>query len=115
MNLPIGTPTQLFVAGEWVDGSAGSFEVLDPSTGAVIAHVPRAGLDDLDRALGAADHAQPGWAATAPRERGEVLRKAFELMIARREQIAFLMSLEMGKSLSDARGEVTYAAEFFRW
>jgi succinate-semialdehyde dehydrogenase / glutarate-semialdehyde dehydrogenase len=115
MVLPVGTATQMFVNGDWAGGSGGSFEVLDPSTGSAICAVPRAGLDDLDRALGAAVQAQPGWAAVAPRERAEVLRRAFELMIERREQIAFLMSLEMGKSLADSRGEVTYAAEFFRW
>jgi len=105
----------MFVDGKWTDGSGGSFAVLNPSTGSAICEVPRAGLDDLDRALGAAAAAQPEWAATAPRERGEVLRRAFEAMLARREEIAYLMSLEMGKSLIDARGEVTYAAEFFRW
>jgi succinate-semialdehyde dehydrogenase/glutarate-semialdehyde dehydrogenase len=115
MNIPAGTPTELFIDGKWGGGSQGSFEVLDPSTGTAIAQVPRAGRDDLDRALAAAAAAQPDWAATAPRERGEVLRRMFELMIARREEIAFLMSLEMGKSITDARGEVAYAAEFFRW
>ncbi|MGH8960376.1 MAG: NAD-dependent succinate-semialdehyde dehydrogenase [Jatrophihabitantaceae bacterium] len=115
MTLPPGTPTELFIDGKWGGGSGGSFAVLNPSTGEPICDVPRAGLDDLDRALAAAAAAQPGWAATAPRERGEVLRKAFELMLDRREEIALLMSLEMGKSLTDARGEVTYAAEFFRW
>ena len=114
-SLPAGTPTDLFIDGKWTSGSQGHFAVLNPSTGESIAEVPRAGLDDLERALAAADAAAPDWAATAPRERGEVLRRTFELMIARREEIAFLMSLEMGKSLVDARGEVTYAAEFFRW
>jgi len=115
MTLPSGVPTELFIDGKWTGGSAGSFAVFDPSTGQEITTVPRAGLDDLDRALAAAAASQPDWAATAPRERGEVLRKTFELMISRREEIAHLMSLEMGKSLTDARGEVTYAAEFFRW
>jgi succinate-semialdehyde dehydrogenase/glutarate-semialdehyde dehydrogenase len=105
----------MFVDGTWCGGSGGSFAVLDPSTGQRLCDVPRAGRDDLDRALEAAAAAQPGWAAAAPRERGEVLRAAFEAMLARREEIAFLMSLEMGKSLADARGEVAYAAEFFRW
>jgi succinate-semialdehyde dehydrogenase / glutarate-semialdehyde dehydrogenase len=115
MSLPEGTPTQQFIGGEWVTGSAGSFEVLDPSTGDVLCSVPRAGADDVERAVSAAAAAQPGWAATAPRERGEVLRRSFELMLERKEQLAYLMSLEMGKSLTDARGEVVYAAEFFRW
>jgi succinate-semialdehyde dehydrogenase/glutarate-semialdehyde dehydrogenase len=115
MTLPAGTATEMFIDGKWTGGSGGSFEVLNPSTGELLSEVPRAGLDDLDRALAAAAAAQPGWAATAPRERAEVLRKAFEMMISQREEIAFLMALEMGKSLTDARGEVTYAAEFFRW
>jgi succinate-semialdehyde dehydrogenase / glutarate-semialdehyde dehydrogenase len=114
-ELPAGTPTEMFIGGKWSAGSQGSFTVLNPSTGQAIADVPRAGTDDLDRALGAAAAALPGWSATAPRERGEVLRRTFELMIARQEQIAFVMSLEMGKTLTDSRAEVTYAAEFFRW
>jgi succinate-semialdehyde dehydrogenase/glutarate-semialdehyde dehydrogenase len=115
MTLPAGTPTQQFIGGAWLPGSKGSFDVLDPATGAVLCAVPRAGADDLAEAIGAAAAAQPGWAATAPRERGEVLRRAFELMIARQDELAYLMALEMGKSLADARGEVVYAAEFFRW
>ncbi len=115
MSLPAGTPTELFVDGKWVAGSDGTLPVLDPSTGDVIVDVARAGSDDVARAVEAAAGALPGWAATAPRERGEVLRKAFELMISRREEIAYVMSLEMGKSLTDSRAEVTYAAEFFRW
>jgi succinate-semialdehyde dehydrogenase/glutarate-semialdehyde dehydrogenase len=115
MSLPAGIPTELFVEGKWVAGADGTLPVLDPSTGDVITEVARAGADDVARAVEAAAGAQPGWAATAPRERGEVLRKAFELMISRREEIAYVMSLEMGKSLTDSRAEVTYAAEFFRW
>jgi succinate-semialdehyde dehydrogenase/glutarate-semialdehyde dehydrogenase len=115
MTLPADVPTRQFVGGEWRAGSQGSFAVLNPSTGEVICEVPRAGADDVQAAVSAAAAAQPDWAATAPRDRGEVLRKAFELMIERKEDIAYLMSLEMGKSLTDARGEVVYAAEFFRW
>jgi succinate-semialdehyde dehydrogenase / glutarate-semialdehyde dehydrogenase len=115
MTLPAGTPTQLFVGGKWRDGSRGTFEVLDPSTGEAICSVASAGADDVDAAVGAAAEALPEWAATAPRERAEVLRRTFEAMIARKDELAFLMSLEMGKSLTDARGEAVYAAEFFRW
>ena len=115
MTLPVGTPTELFIDGKWSGGSGGSMTVLNPSTGQPLCDVPLAGADDLDRALAAAAAAQPQWAEAAPRERAEVLRKAFDLMIAQREELAFLMALEMGKSLTDARGEVTYAAEFFRW
>jgi succinate-semialdehyde dehydrogenase/glutarate-semialdehyde dehydrogenase len=115
MSLPAGTPTELFIDGKWSGGSGGTLPVLDPSTGNRIGEVARAGADDVARAVEAAASALPGWVATAPRERGEVLRKAFELMISRREEIAYVMSLEMGKSLTDSRAEVTYAAEFFRW
>ncbi|TCO62503.1 NAD-dependent succinate-semialdehyde dehydrogenase [Actinocrispum wychmicini] len=107
--------TDLFVDGTWSAGSAGSFDVLDPSSAARIAAVARAGLDDLDRAITAAHTAQPLWAATAPRERSELLRRAFEGMIARRDEIAALIVREMGKSQADALAEVTYAAEFLRW
>jgi succinate-semialdehyde dehydrogenase / glutarate-semialdehyde dehydrogenase len=115
MTLPAGIPTQQLIAGQWVDGSQGSFDVLNPSTGEVLCAVPRAGADDVARAVDAAAGAQEAWAATAPRERSEILRRMFELMIERKEDLAYLMSLEMGKSLTDARGEVVYAAEFFRW
>jgi succinate-semialdehyde dehydrogenase / glutarate-semialdehyde dehydrogenase len=108
-------PTQLLIGGRWRDGSQGTFPVLNPSTGEVLADVARAGIDDLSAAIDAAHEALPAWSATAPRERGEALRKTFELMIEHREELARLMSLEMGKSLTDARGEVSYAAEFFRW
>lgn len=114
-SLPANVPTELFIDGKWTSGSQGTFDVFDPSTGRGLCSVPRAGLDDLDRALTAAHQAQPDWAASSPRMRGEILRRAFELMTARREEIAFLISLEMGKSRADARSEVTYAAEFFRW
>jgi succinate-semialdehyde dehydrogenase/glutarate-semialdehyde dehydrogenase len=115
MSAPSGIPTELFIDGKWGPGSGGTLPVLNPSTGQVITDIARAGDDDVARAVDAAAGAQDAWAATAPRERGEVLRKAFEAMISRREEIAYVMSLEMGKSLTDARGEVTYAAEFFRW
>lgn len=115
MSVAAGTPTELYIGGKWSGGSQGTFSVLDPSTGQPLAQVARAGLDDLDCALAAAAAAQPPWAATAPRERAEVLRRAFELMISRREELASLMSQEMGKTRADARAEVTYAAEFFRW
>ena len=114
-TLPAGTPTQMFVDGKWCDGSGGTFNVLNPSTGEALCSVPRAGADDVQRAVEAAAAAQPDWAATPPRERGEVLRRTFELMTERKEDLAFLMSLEMGKSLTDSRGEATYSAEFFRW
>jgi succinate-semialdehyde dehydrogenase/glutarate-semialdehyde dehydrogenase len=108
-------PTQMLINGAWVGGSQGTFAVLDPSYGTPIVEVPRSGADDVRAAVDAAAAAQPAWAQRAPRDRGEVLRRTFELMIERREDLAQLMTLEMGKSLNDSRAEVTYAAEFFRW
>ncbi|MEP6852224.1 MAG: NAD-dependent succinate-semialdehyde dehydrogenase [bacterium] len=114
-TLPDSVPRQLLIGGEWVDGTDGTFDVSNPSTGEVLASAARSALADLDKALAAADSTLPDWAATPPRERAEVLRRTWELMIQRREEIALVMSLEMGKSLADARAEVNYAAEFFRW
>ena len=105
----------------WVGGTArpaadgGRFDVLDPATGEVIASVADGGVDDAMACVDAADAAAESWAATAPRERAEILRRAFELMTARSDEIAHLISLENGKALPDARGETAYAAEFFRW
>lgn len=95
--------------------SGKTFTVTDPATGARLAEVPDADVADAKRAVDAADAAFADWAATAPRERSEILRRTFELMHAEAEDLAALMSAENGKSLPDARAEVTYAAEFFRW
>src|SRR4051812_15904251 len=109
-------PTDLFVGGKWVPAAAGDrFDVYDPATGSVIASVADGRVEDALAAVDAAAAAAAGWAATAPRERAEVLRRAFELMTARGDELARLISLENGKALADARGEVAYAAEFFRW
>ncbi|HST67462.1 MAG TPA: NAD-dependent succinate-semialdehyde dehydrogenase [Mycobacteriales bacterium] len=109
-------PTDLFLGGKWVPAQAGDrFDVHDPATGAVIAAVADGRVEDAAAAVDAADAAAAGWAATAPRERAEVLRRAFELMTERADELARLISLENGKALGDARGEVAYAAEFFRW
>src|SRR6201997_968311 len=110
----IDVPTGLFIGGEWSKGS-GTFPVLDPATEEPLAEVADGTVSDALDAVSAAHDALPGWAATPPRKRAEVLRKAFELMTERAEQFARLMSAENGKSLRDARGEATYAAEFFRW
>jgi succinate-semialdehyde dehydrogenase/glutarate-semialdehyde dehydrogenase len=108
--------TELFIAGKWVPASSGDrFDVLDPATGDTIASVADGGEADAIAAVEAAAAAGPGWASTPPRVRSEVLRKAFELMTARAADLAKLISLENGKALTDAKGEVTYAAEFFRW
>ena len=110
----LDVPTGLLIGGEWTKGAA-TFPVLDPATEEPLAEVADGTVSDAFDAVGAAHTALPGWAATPPRQRAEVLRKAFELMTARSEQFARLMSAENGKSLRDARGEAAYAAEFFRW
>ena len=106
--------TQLYIDGKWVDGN-GTMPVYDPSDGSVIAEVATAGDAECEAALVAAHRAFPSWAKTAPRVRSEMLRKAFEIMIAESDQIATMISRENGKVLADAKGEVAYAAEFFRW
>jgi succinate-semialdehyde dehydrogenase/glutarate-semialdehyde dehydrogenase len=106
----------LFIGGKWVAARAGGqIQVVDPSTEAVIAAVPDAGIDDAAAAVEAAAAAAEGWRTTPPRQRSEILRRCFELMVQRAETLATLISLENGKALRDARGEVAYAAEFFRW
>jgi len=112
----VGAPTQLLVGGQWIDASDGrTFDVNDPATGEVVAVVADASMEDGLAAVGAAAEALPGWSATPPRQRAEVLRCTFELMTERTDELARLIVKENGKALSDARGEVTYAAEFFRW
>ena len=106
--------TQLYIDGQWVDGN-GTLDVIDPSDGSVIAKVATAGDAQIEAALVAADRAAPAWAKTAPRVRAEILRKAFELMTQEADYLAELISKENGKALPDAKGEVAYAAEFFRW
>jgi succinate-semialdehyde dehydrogenase/glutarate-semialdehyde dehydrogenase len=106
--------TQLYIDGQWVDGN-GTLDVIDPSDGSVIAKVATAGDAEIEAALAAADRAAPAWAKTAPRTRGEILRKAFELMTQEADYLAELISKENGKALPDAKGEVAYASEFFRW
>lgn len=106
----------LYIGGAWRDAEAGGrIAVVDPSTEAVLARVPDATVADAAAAVDAAAAAAPGWAATPPRRRSEILRRCFELMVERAETLATLISLENGKALRDARGEVAYAAEFFRW
>jgi succinate-semialdehyde dehydrogenase / glutarate-semialdehyde dehydrogenase len=115
-DLTEGLLTDLYLAGKAVPASDnGRFDVRDPSNGAVIASVADGTVEDAIAAVDAAESAAAGWAATAPRQRAEVLRRAFELMTAQAEELARLITLENGKALADARGEVAYAAEFFRW
>jgi succinate-semialdehyde dehydrogenase/glutarate-semialdehyde dehydrogenase len=112
----IDVPTDLFVAGTWRPAGGGRrLEVSDPATGSVLATVADADTDDATAAVDAAAAAAADWAATSPRSRADLLMRAFDLMRERSEELALLISLENGKSLSDARGEVAYAAEFFRW
>jgi succinate-semialdehyde dehydrogenase/glutarate-semialdehyde dehydrogenase len=109
-------PLDLWVGGrERTASDGGRFDVVDPATGGVLTAVADGTVQDAIAAVDAAEAAAAGWAATAPRERAEVLRRSFELMTARSDQLAHLISLENGKALIDARGEAAYAAEFFRW
>jgi len=109
-------PSDLYIGGKWLPSSDdGRFEVRDPATDEVIVAVANGTMEDGISAVQAAHDAGREWAATAPRDRAEILRRAFELMIEHRDDIAELIVRESGKSWSDATGEVTYAAEFFRW
>ncbi|HWE15250.1 MAG TPA: NAD-dependent succinate-semialdehyde dehydrogenase [Solirubrobacteraceae bacterium] len=108
-------PKQLYIAGEWRAGAKGTITVEDPSTGEPLCEVADASVDDAQAALSAAVDAGPGFAAMAPRERGEILRRAFETITERKDELALLMTLEMGKTVKESLAEITYAAEFFRW
>jgi succinate-semialdehyde dehydrogenase / glutarate-semialdehyde dehydrogenase len=109
-------PDQLFIGGEWRDASGGeTLAVEDPSTGETLVEVADATPDDAKAALDAAVAAQEEWAAHPPRERGEILRRTFEQMTARADELALLMTLEMGKPLAESQAEIAYAAEFLRW
>lgn len=109
-------PKGLFIAGEWRDSSDGSsLAVDDPATGEILTHVADATVEDGRAALDAAVAAQSDWARTPPRDRAELLRAAYEKITERADEFAMLMTLEMGKTLAESRGEVTYGAEFFRW
>ncbi|MDR6864361.1 NAD-dependent succinate-semialdehyde dehydrogenase [Phycicoccus sp. 3266] len=109
-------PKGLLIGGRWREGGDGrTIAVEDPSSGSTITQVADATVADGREALDAAVAAQAEWAATAPRDRGEILRSAFEAITKRAEEFATLMTLEMGKTLAESRGEVTYGAEFFRW
>lgn len=117
-TVPVGAdlPRGLHIGGRSVEASdGGTFEVTDPATDEVIAEVANGTVDDATAAVAAADAAGPAWAATPPRERAEVLRRAFDLVLDREEEVARLIVREGGKGWGDALGEVRYAAEFFRW
>ena len=108
--------TDLFIGGRWLEAASGErFDVVDPGTEETIASVASAGADDARAAAAAAAAAQPKWAATAPRQRAEILRRSWELLVERADELAALITRENGKVLAEAKGEITYAAEFFRW
>jgi succinate-semialdehyde dehydrogenase/glutarate-semialdehyde dehydrogenase len=109
-------PTELFINGRWRPARGGkTFDVEDPSTGKALRAVADAAAEDGMAALDAAVAAQAQWAQHPPRERGEILRRAYELMMRRQDDLALLMTLEMGKPLAESQAEIAYAAEFFRW
>src|SRR6202162_1144697 len=114
-NLLATVPTDLWICGKWRKSSdGGRFDVIDPATENKVASVASATVEDAKAALDAASAAFPAWAAKKPRERGEILRKSYELIMRDAERLAKLITIENGKALSDSRGEVAYAAEFFR-
>lgn len=109
-------PTRLLIGGDWVGAvGEGVFDVFDPASGQVLAQVPDGDVQDALAAVDAAERAAAGWRSTPPRRRSDILMKCSQLMLAQSDQLARLISAENGKALTDARSEVTYAAEFFRW
>jgi succinate-semialdehyde dehydrogenase / glutarate-semialdehyde dehydrogenase len=107
---------RLLIGGEWREASDGAeIDVYDPATGEVVATVPSGSAADATAAVDAAETAAADWAATPPRERGELLRRSFELMTERVDELASLIVLEMGKTFAESKGEIAYAAEFYRW
>src|SRR5918912_835167 len=107
---------QLFIGGEWREASGGgTLAVGDPSTAQPLCQIADAPPEDAMAALAAADEAQAEWSKHPPRERGEILRRAFERLVERTDELALLMTLEMGKALAESKAEIAYAAEFFRW
>jgi succinate-semialdehyde dehydrogenase/glutarate-semialdehyde dehydrogenase len=111
-----GVPTELYIGGRWRAATgSGTLPVEDPATGQTLVEVADAQPADALDALASASEHQAEWAATAPRERGEILRRAYEALTARAEELALLMTLEMGKALAESRAEIAYAADFLRW
>ncbi|HEY2259638.1 MAG TPA: NAD-dependent succinate-semialdehyde dehydrogenase [Solirubrobacteraceae bacterium] len=108
-------PKQLYIGGQWRDGGKGTLAVEDPATGETLCQVADATTDDARAALDAAVAAGPDFASHPPRERGEILRRAFEAITARADDLALLMTLEMGKPLKESKAEIAYGAEFLRW
>jgi succinate-semialdehyde dehydrogenase/glutarate-semialdehyde dehydrogenase len=115
-NLLANVPTDLWIGGKWRKSSDGErFDVTDPATERTVASVASASVEDAQAAVDAAGNAFEAWATKKPRERSEILRKAYELIIRDQERLAKLITIENGKALSDSRAEVAYSAEFFRW
>src|ERR1043165_7241558 len=115
-NLLANVPTGLWIGGKWRKASDGArFDVIDPATENKIASVASASVEDAKAAIDAAQGAFEAWAGKKPRERAEILRKAYELIVRDADRFAKLITIENGKALSDSRGEVLYSAEFFRW
>src|SRR5271154_5978622 len=115
-NLLANVPTDLWIGGQWRKATDGArFDVIDPATENKVASVASATVDDAKAALDAASAAFASWSGKKPRERAEILRKSFELIMRDAERLAKLITIENGKALSDSRGEVAYSAEFFRW
>ncbi|MCU1419837.1 MAG: NAD-dependent succinate-semialdehyde dehydrogenase [Homoserinimonas sp.] len=115
-DLLAGVPDQLFIGGKWVASLTGStLDVADPSTGTTIKSIADASAGDARAAMDAAADAQADWATTPARQRGELLRRAFDLLQERKDQFALLMTLEMGKPVAEALSEVAYGGEFLRW
>jgi succinate-semialdehyde dehydrogenase/glutarate-semialdehyde dehydrogenase len=111
-----GVKTQLFIGGEWRDAAGGAtLDVEDPATGETIATVADASAADADAALAAADEAFRTWRNVAPRDRGDILRRAYDTIIERQDELALLMTLEMGKPVAESKAEIIYAANFLRW
>jgi succinate-semialdehyde dehydrogenase/glutarate-semialdehyde dehydrogenase len=108
-------PKQLYIGGEWRDGAKGTISVEDPATGESLCEVADASEDNARAALDAAVEKGPEWAQHPPRERGEILRRAFEAISERTDELALLMTLEMGKPIAESKAEIAYGAEFFRW
>ncbi|PZS07378.1 MAG: NAD-dependent succinate-semialdehyde dehydrogenase [Solirubrobacterales bacterium] len=108
-------PKQLYIGGEWRDGAKGTLAVEDPATGESLCEVADASESDAKAALDAAVESAETWRAHPPRERGEILRRAFDAITAREDELALLMTLEMGKPVKESRAEVAYGAEFLRW
>jgi succinate-semialdehyde dehydrogenase / glutarate-semialdehyde dehydrogenase len=116
MALLESVPDGLFIGGEWRQASSGSMlKVYDPATGEAIKTIADAGVEDGSAALDAAAESAADWAETPPRERAEILRRAFDLIRGRQDEVALLMTLEMGKPLAESKAEVTYGSEFLRW